>query len=1856
MATAENGAAPALGTVPAELMNLVPPTEKIGEVGRISHPYDSIYFTCPPERKYILSKAHDEADGIVYKPRPLSLDGHGLQPFSQGALGFHSNEEIWHKANEYRQCHPLEAAQVRTDPQTYEDLYDYFDGYDLYFLGVHNALNVIKALVQQNKLLDPFIQQDKRKEMNEFLDEWMAADPEAEKRLLSWDWEVDPSARAVLDGSDMVAKLGHMEEEDKLLFSTLIASRCEQAQLAREALRPMVVDGSSDGSLGADRMLCHDGDSGEFSDQPSLLVVPGREVVQHMPSYFANVRNLANAGAPIPLPDGTAGPLPSAPFGAQMPMMATAQMPIVPTAEMHMMPAVEAPMATTATSVSAPKYAFNGKMSTKLSRPAQSSQNNLSTDCKHPSAASISPQRLRMKLRLRPGNTQMAHGPSIGRPEFGYHGGHHPEATPTKPPRHGPMQGPQGQMLGGPFYGQGHVGFNNQDLNNRAWMPHGRLPQPGVLQQPVGHQGGTGREFSTASMPMPAPSPNQGLQTIGCHGDVHLRTAPNYQQASPPRFQMPGQLQQVSPPRFQMPDQLQQASPPHGRVPGHPQQTPSTRFTDSQRRASGSGPSTKNCPPGNGAGWALSEQQDSIHGQKFVYNKTNTSDGPKNRRNNTLGNQSLSNRKQQAGNDKPAAAAAATAHQDTKHPNKNGGGNGYVRPPPPTKETCRNWDRSNRLPSVECPCPTCLQRSRNITVAVMGGGFLDRSDEGALRKHFCQWGQIETVIFPRPAPGFQNGFQGQRPTSRVYITYVFQPFQLASLNPIVLLCIASNSADQRPLKFRYTSDTVPPVVVEEANGQLCPGVRGALRVLHPQNSKYFTGVKTSPRHPSHGGRPAVSGPAPQYHQPGLPSLAGILSPPLESSNLAIGGGSIGSHPRPLPMPPMVPTGLNQGLPQYPQLNNSVRQIGEHLALTGPASLPALPPRPGVPMLPAPGFPESATTPTAAQHEEKPTETSEAQQPRENQDEADEQSQPSEKPQESGEAQETGHPPSSDAHDNLAEQGDRKASPPGMHRGLSVIISEDKVATPSLSTGNSTIIMTPAGSDKSNDSNTQPASQLEVPPFAEENSGTVVVHRRGKPHGSIPKEWRTDTSAAESNHADGYMGDSEAAKSSMKPSDGGHDKEGDKVKPASKKKGNNKKPKNKTQEAGKNPQGGQNAHDGQGMSATDGSAAGNGAAGCKKVAANKKNKSGKFAKRGHQEDLTSEGARTESRAATTISSGRSTPAFPHRADEPQGDKAQGKKKRKQQQQQQWAPTPTPEPESNKTDDAVISKAQTPEKGGDEGDAQDDLLVRKNRGGGGDLLSISPFAAQKYEIDRLHAGGDGGGGGGSSAREPSSSSSTLRAKSWNKASGAASLAAAGTADGDSKPRHMVRGGSTLPRGFDPYPRIPTVAAVPRTAATPSSTGDKATAAEPALAAKGKAVEGGADEAKPAAQQPPSQAKNTPPTTPVSSPKASDAAAIARNDDALPPSPPSSVKCQAAALNPTAKPFVLSSPVGPSDGGKKKKNRKQSNKGGDKGGSVAAAAAPQKQQRGRNFMGMRLSGFSNYGTLASGFDAGNVWEERGGEQQQRQQIADHQIYKFNHKEAQVAPSSGSGVTTGIDKYLGSAAGGGDNSGEDDKGETEMPAAVDHDTAAQQEEQLGQPLLPEQQKQQQSDQDNEQQQQEGEQQDGQGIATAERDGAYETAAAKMADWQQQQHKTRAPSGGSAKARPAPGAESGEHHSRPHQRTGSGRSSNKNKTTTARPQQQQARNPPISPASSTTLSTGSGSGSGSKSATATAMAHGGGSMKGSVGGGPLRPDSLPAAAAAPAKPAVRVHSSIELAKALKNHKARISSSGGSKA
>ncbi|KAL8416928.1 hypothetical protein RB596_007165 [Gaeumannomyces avenae] len=1810
MATAENGAAPALGTVPAELMNLVPPTEKIGEVGRISHPYDSIYFTCPPERKYILSKAHDEADGIVYKPRPLSLDGYGLQPFSQGALGFHSNEEIWHKANEYRQCHPLEAAQVRTDPQTYEDLYDYFDGYDLYFLGVHNALNVIKALVQQNKLLDPFIQQDKRKEMNEFLDEWMAADPEAEKRLLSWDWEVDPSARAVLDGSDMVAKLGHLEEEDKLLFSTLIASRCENAQLAREALRPMVVDGSSDGSLGADGMLCHDGDS-------------------------------ANAGAPIPLPDGTAGPLPSAPVGAQMPMMATAQMPIVP--------AVEAPMVTTATSVSAPKYAFNGKMSTKLSRPAQSSQNNLSTDCKHPSAASISPQRLRMKLKLRPGNTQMAHGPSIGRPEFGYHGGHHPEATPTKPPRHGPMQRPQGQMLGGPFYSQGHVGFNNQDLNNRAWMPHG-LPQPGVLQQPVGHQGGTGREFSTASMPMPAPSPNQGLQTIGCHGDVHSRTAPNYQQASPPRrnmsgqlqqvspprFQMPGQLQQVSPPRFQMPDQLQQASPPHGRAPGHPQQTPSTRFTGSQRRASGSGPSTKNCPPGNGAGWALSEQQDSIHGQKFVYNKANTGDGPKNRRNNTLGNQSPSDRKQQAGNDKPAAAAAATAHQDTKHPNKNGGGNGYVRPPPPTKETCRNWDRSNRVPSVECPCPTCLQRSRNITVAVMGGGFLDRSDEGALRKHFGQWGQIETVIFPRPAPGFQNGFQGQRPTSRAYIT--------------------------------YTSDTVPPVVVEEANGQLCPGVRGALRVLHPQNSKYFTGVKTSPRHPSHGGRPAVSGPAPQYHQPGLPSLAGILSPPLEPSNLAIGGGSIGSHPRPLPMPPVVPTGLNQGLPQYPQLNNSVRQIGEHLALTGPASLPALPPRPGVPMLPAPGIPESATS-TAAQHEEKPAETSEAQQPRENQDEADEQSQPSEKPQESGEAQETSHPPSSDAHDNPAEQGDRKASPPGMHRGLSVIISEDKVATPSLSTGNSTIIMTPAGSDKSNDSNTQPASQLEVPLFAEENSGTVVVHRRGKPHGSIPKEWRTDTSAAESNHADGYMGDSEAAKSSMKPSDGGHDKEGDKVKPASKKKGNNKKPKNKTQEAGKNPQGGQNAHDGQGMSATDGSAAGNGAAGPKKVAANKKNKSGKFAKRSQQEDLTSEGARAESRAATTISSGRSTPALPHRADEPQGDKAQGKKKRKQQQQQQRAPTPTPtptpEPESNKTDDAVISKAQTPEKGGDEGDAQDDLLVRKNRGG--DLLSMSPFAAQKYEIDRLHA--SGGGGSSSSAREPSSSSSTLRAKSLNKASGAASLAAAaGTADGNSKPRHMVRGGSTLPRGFDPYPRIPTVAAAPRTAATPSSTGDKATAAEPAQAAKGKAVEGGADEAKPAAQkQQPSQAKNTPPATPVSSPKASDAA-IAHNDDALPPSPPSSVKCQAAALNPTAKPFVLSSPVGPSDGGKKKKNRKQSNKGGDKDGSVAAAAPPPQNQRGRNFMGMRLSGFTNYGTLASGFGPGGVWEERGGEQQQQQQIAGHHIYKSNHKEAQVPPSSKPGVSAGIDKYLGSAAGGGgDNGGEDDKGETEMPTAVDHDAAAQQEEQLGQSLLPEQQKQQQqqqSDQDNEQQQQQGQQQDGQDIATAERDGAYETAAAKMADWQQQ-HKTRASSGGSAKARPAPGAESGEHHSRPHQRTGSGRNNNNNNknnngrpaaTPAQRPQQQQARNPPVSPASSTTLSTGSGSGS--KSATATARG-GSSSMKGSVGGA-LRPDSPPAAAAAaaavPAKPAVRVHSSIELAKALKNHKARIGSSGGSKA
>ncbi|KAL8387406.1 hypothetical protein RB595_009925 [Gaeumannomyces hyphopodioides] len=745
------------------MLDPVPLTEKIGEAGLIPFPHDSIYFTCPPERKYLFSKIGVEAWGMMYKPRPLWLDENGFKPVRFGTLSS-SNEAVWRQANSYRQVYPLEAAQVKTVPQTYEDLYDYFDGYDLYFLGVHNALNLIQTLIKQNKLLDPFLQKEKRAKMNEFLDEWLAADPEAEDRLLSWNWQADPSARTVLDGCDMVPDLGHVEDEDKLLLSTLIAERCEKARLAREARYPIVVNGSGDDSLGnwsssqpfnGGGILCQDSDS-------------------------------ANAGAPTPLPADTAGPISSAPFGAGMPMMTTAEVPMVTTAEIPVMTAAEAPMATAATSVSAPKYVFNGSYSVKVSRPAQSSQNRLPTDDKHPSATSFSPQGYRMRHKLSYENKQMAGGLGIGGPEFGfpngqspnkesatkparhgvhdggfqYHGGHNPEATPTKPSRHAPVHGPPGQMVGGqmvsnPFSSQGHVGFNNQ-----ASMPHG-IPQPGFVHQSAGRQGGVGRDFSAAAG-MPAPSPNQGLHTAGFHGDMHSRAAPNYQQASPPRHQMPGQFQQTSPS--------------HSRVPGHLQQAPNTRFTDSQHTASGSGPSTKDCPPGNGAGWALSEQQDSIHGQKFVYNKTNTntSGGPKPRRDSTLSTQSPGARKQQAGNGKPAAIA--TAHQDTKHPNKNGGGNGYVRPPPPTKETCLNFSLSNREPAVECPCPTCLHRSRNVTVTAMGGGSLDRGDEGALRKHFAQWGQIECVIFPRPS-AFQLGFQGgqHKLSSRAYVTYVFYP-------------------------------------------------------------------------------------------------------------------------------------------------------------------------------------------------------------------------------------------------------------------------------------------------------------------------------------------------------------------------------------------------------------------------------------------------------------------------------------------------------------------------------------------------------------------------------------------------------------------------------------------------------------------------------------------------------------------------------------------------------------------------------------------------------------------------------------------------------------------------------------------------------------------------------------------------------------------------------------------------------------------------------------------------------------------------------------------------------------------------
>lgn len=228
------------------------PILNIGQDGPLDHPLPEYYFTCPPERKYIFSKAHVEGNGIEYKPRPLELDENGDLPHRVHKLS--DNDSTWTEANNLRQLYAMQVAQVKKRPETYEDLYDYFDGHDLYKIGAYNAFNLISTLADQNKILDPFIQRDKKKVMESFLDEWLAKNPEAEGRLLSWNWQRDSSARVVLDGYDIFPELGYLTDDDKLIFSAIIAKRYETVKAARAArsarLNPIVVNGSGDGNFG----------------------------------------------------------------------------------------------------------------------------------------------------------------------------------------------------------------------------------------------------------------------------------------------------------------------------------------------------------------------------------------------------------------------------------------------------------------------------------------------------------------------------------------------------------------------------------------------------------------------------------------------------------------------------------------------------------------------------------------------------------------------------------------------------------------------------------------------------------------------------------------------------------------------------------------------------------------------------------------------------------------------------------------------------------------------------------------------------------------------------------------------------------------------------------------------------------------------------------------------------------------------------------------------------------------------------------------------------------------------------------------------------------------------------------------------------------------------------------------------------------------------------------------------------------------------------------------------------------------------------------------------------------------------
>ncbi|TLD22075.1 hypothetical protein PspLS_07779 [Pyricularia sp. CBS 133598] len=185
--------------------------------GDLKHPEPGFYFACPQNKSYIFSAAKKKGHGGHGGPSGIRLQN-GFLPYRD--ITADTSEHTWHRAAQLQKTHPDICKKVNKRPKEWEDLYEYFDGEDIYQMGAYNAWCVVNLLYEMNLHISEDIEAEWKKLMDLALYEWLANFDDAKEKLLAFDrHKTTTSILTVLDDASNVFDLDALTRNQKAILA-----------------------------------------------------------------------------------------------------------------------------------------------------------------------------------------------------------------------------------------------------------------------------------------------------------------------------------------------------------------------------------------------------------------------------------------------------------------------------------------------------------------------------------------------------------------------------------------------------------------------------------------------------------------------------------------------------------------------------------------------------------------------------------------------------------------------------------------------------------------------------------------------------------------------------------------------------------------------------------------------------------------------------------------------------------------------------------------------------------------------------------------------------------------------------------------------------------------------------------------------------------------------------------------------------------------------------------------------------------------------------------------------------------------------------------------------------------------------------------------------------------------------------------------------------------------------------------------------------------------------------------------------------------------------------------------------------